>query len=189
MKTIALVAEKGAGKGLFVESIKKLFPRLRIVSIRFSDPLCDILDMLGKEKSRQNIDAMITALREAFHDEGLLNGAMRKRLQGMQADIIILDGLRKEEEVAMVREYKGILIFITARQEQRYQRRKDDPEKPDEAIINLEQFIVTDQAAPQISIRRIGETMADAVIENNGTREEFEEKIKEFCAAHGIGEN
>lgn len=189
MKTIALVAEKGAGKGLFVDGIKKLFPDLRIVSIRFSDPLCDILDTLGKEKSRQNIDAMVTALRVAFHDEGLLNGALRKRLQGVQADIVILDGLRKEEEVALVRECKGILISITAHQEQRYQRRKDDPEKPDEATMSLEQFAAIDQAAPHASIRTIGQTLADVTIENNGTKEEFEEKIKEFCATYKIGEN
>lgn len=186
MKTIALVAEKGAGKGLFVEIVKKLLPDIRIVSVRFSDPLCDMLDILGKVKSRQNIDTMVTALREAFHEEGILNEAMRKRLNGIDADLIILDGLRKDEEVVMVHECEGILVYIPADQERRYQRRKDAPEKPDEASISLEGFKISDQAAPQLSIRRIGETMADARIENNGTVEEFEAKIKEFLDKYHI---
>ena len=97
MKTIALVAENGAGKGVFVETMKKLLPDHHIVSVRFSDVLCDILDMLGKEQSRDNIDSLVTALRSAFNDEGILNDAMRKRLADTKADIVIFDGLRKAE--------------------------------------------------------------------------------------------
>ena len=116
MKTIALVAENGAGKGLFVETMKKLLPGYRIVSVRFSDVLFDILDMLGKERSRDNIDSLVTALRHAFNDEGILNDAMRKRLADTEADIVILDGLRKEKEIPVVRERQGLLVYIVVDQ-------------------------------------------------------------------------
>lgn len=188
MKTIALVAEKGAGKGLFVEIIKKLLPELRIASVRFSDALCDILEILGKEKSRYNIDTLVTALREGFHDEGLLNGAMRKRLDGLDADIVILDGLRKADEVSLVRERDGMLLYIAADQKIRYERRKQSAEKPDEINMSWEQFVAQDNAAPHLHIRHIGETMANATIENNASQEEFKSKIKKLIAEYHLAE-
>lgn len=186
MKTIALVAESGAGKGLFVTIIKELLANVSIVSVRFSDPLVEILDLLGKEKSRDNIDMLVTALREAFHDQGILNGAVRKRLQEIEADIIILDGLRKEKEVPLVREFNGMLVYISADQRVRYERRKKEAEKPDELGMNWDQFVEQGNAPPQREIRHIGETMADVTIENNGGREEFELKIREFIERHHL---
>ena len=180
MKTIALVAESGAGKGLFVETMKKLLPNKRIVSVRFSDVLCDILDMLGKERSRNNIDMLVTALRTAFNDEGILNDAMRKRLANTQADIVILDGLRKEKEVEVVHEWLGILVYIAADQRVRFERRRQVAEKPDELNMSWEQFVIQANAAPQVQIRHIGQTLADVTIENNGSVEEFEAAIQEF---------
>ena len=188
MKTIALVAEKGAGKGLFVEIAKKLLPDKRIVSIRFSDALCDMLDILGKEKSRDNIDTLVTALREAFHDEGILTAAVDQRLGGMKADIIILDGLRKEKEIPLVRKHNGILVYIAADARVRYERRRQAAEKPDELGMRWDQFIEQDNAAPHREIRSIGGTVADATIENNGSVEEFESSVKEFLDSFHIGE-
>lgn len=188
MKTIALVAESGAGKGLFVEIMEKLLPNQRIIVVRFSDVLCDILDMLGIEKSRDNIDTLVTALRGAFHDEGLLTMIMCKRLQGMDADIVILDGLRKEKEVSLVRERAGLLVYITADKEVRYGRLKARAEKPDEIGMTWERFVEQDNAAPQLQIRHIGETMADTVLENNGTLEEFESAIGKFIDTHYLAE-
>lgn len=188
MKTIALVAESGAGKGLFVEIIKKLLPNVNIVSVRFSDPLVEILDLLGKEKSRDNIDMLVTALREVFHDQGILNEALRKRLQGIEADIIILDGLRKEKEVPLVRECNGMLVYIVADQRVRYERRKKEAEKPDELGMSWDQFVYQSNALPQREVRYIGEAMADLTIENNGGAEEFESKIKEFIKHYHLAD-
>ena len=188
MKTIVLVAENGAGKGLFVETMKKLLPRYRIVSIRFSDVLFDILAMLGKERSRDNIDSLVTALRHAFNDEGILNDAMRKRLADTEADIVILDGLRKEKEIPVVRERQGLLVYIVADQRVRFERRRQVAEKPDELNMTWEQFAAQANADPQIQIRHIGETMADVTLENNGSVEEFEAAVKTFIESRGLGD-
>ena len=189
MKTIAIVAENGAGKGVFVELMKKLLSEKRIVSVRFSDILCDILNMLGKEKSRDNIDSLVTALRRAFNDEGILNDAMRKRLaDDMETDIVILDGLRKEKEISIVRERQGTLVYIAADQRVRYERRRQVAEKPDEWDMSWEQFLAQANAAPQIQIRHIGETMADVTLENNGSVEEFEGAIKRFIEENDLGD-
>ena len=188
MKTIALIAEKGAGKGLFVDIIKKLLPDQRVVSVRFSDVLCDILDILDKEKSRHNIVNLVTALRESFQDEGLLVNAMQRRLQGINADIVILDGLRKEKEIALVRERQGTLVYIVADQKIRFDRRTQTSEKSDEIGMSWDTFVEQDDAAPERGIRHIGETMADATIENNGSVEEFENAIRKFIERNGLGD-
>ncbi|MDP3778722.1 MAG: hypothetical protein Q8R30_01570 [bacterium] len=186
MKTIALVGENGCGKGLFIEVMKKLLPHKRIVSVRFSDVLSDILDILGIEKSRDNIDTLVTTLRSAFHDEGLLTAALRKRLQNMDADIVILDGLRKEKEVPLVHEREGLLVYIAVDEKIRFERLSQRTEKSDEAGMTWEQFVEQSKADPQVQIRHIGETMANATLNNNGSLDEFEVAVKEFIAEHGL---
>lgn len=178
---IATVAEKGAGKGLFIQIVQKLLPDKKVVSVRFSDIWREILHTLGKEESRENISHLATAIRELFHDDGVLVGAMKKRITGMDADIIILDGLRKEEEVRpLVRDQNGLLVYIAASPEVRFARRREHAETTDERGMSWEQFMHQENLAPEIAIRHIGETMADATLENNGTMEEFEQKVTQF---------
>ncbi|MFY9463316.1 MAG: hypothetical protein WAP52_03985 [Candidatus Sungiibacteriota bacterium] len=178
---IATVAEKGAGKGLFIRLVQKLLPNKKVVSVRFSDIWREILHTLDQEESRENISHLATAIRALFHDDGILVRAMQKRLAGIDADIIILDGLRKEEEITpLVRERNGILVYIAASPETRFARRREHAETTDERGMSWDQFMHQENLAPETAIRRIGETMADAAIENNGTTAEFEEKIKQF---------
>lgn len=178
---IATVAEKGAGKGLFIRLVQRLVPEKKVVSVRFSDIWREILHTLNQEESRENISNLATAIRALFHDDGVLVRAMQKRLAGIDADIIILDGLRKEEEIQpLVRDRNGLLVYIAASPETRYARRREHAETTDERGMSWEQFMHQENLAPEIRIRYIGETMADATIENNGSIAEFEEKIKDF---------
>lgn len=178
---IATVAEKGAGKGLFIELAKKLIREKKVASVRFSDIWREILHLLDQEESRENISNLATAIRALFHDDGILVLAMKKRLAGIDADIIILDGLRKEEEVQpLVRDNNGLLVYIAASAEVRFARRREHAETTDEKGMNYEQFMRLENLAPEITIRHIGETMADATLENNGTVKEFEDKVAGF---------
>ncbi|TSC68874.1 MAG: hypothetical protein G01um101466_282 [Parcubacteria group bacterium Gr01-1014_66] len=186
-KYIATVAEKGAGKGLFVEILKKLASDKKVEMIRSSDPWRDILCILGKEESRDNLSKTATALRAAFRDDGILIPALRNRLRATDADIVILDGLRKPEELGLARELNGIIVYIAGHPKIRFERRRVHAETTDEKGMTWEQFERQEQAETEISIRTIGETMADARIENNGTREEFEAAIKEFIEEYGLG--
>lgn len=181
---IATVAEKGAGKGLFVEILKKLLPDRTVVMIRSSDPWREILHILGKEESRDNISTTATALRAAFHDDGILLPALRNRLRTIDADMVVLDGLRKPEELALVRKLGGVVVYIAADPKIRFERRSMKAETTDEEGMSWEQFMRQEQATTETSIRSMGETMADVRIENNGTVEEFETAIKKFLEEH-----
>ena len=183
---IATVAEKGGGKGLFFELVKKLLPNKRVVMIRSSDFWRQILHILCKEESRGSIDTLATAIRNAFGDDGVLIAPLIKQLETIDADVIILDGLRKHEEVEMIKSRGGVVVFISAQAEVRFQRRKEHVENSDERDMTLEQFIYQDQLASNRTVRSINETMADVRIENNGSKEEFEEKIVKFLHDHTI---
>ncbi len=184
---IATVAEKGAGKGLFIRIVQRLLPDKKIVSVRFSDIWREILHLLDQEESRENISNLATAIRGLFHDDGILVRAVQKRLAGIDADIVILDGLRKEEEIGpLVRERNGILVYIAASAEVRFKRRREHAETTDERGMSWGQFMHQENIATEITIKHIGETMADAAIENNGTVEEFEEKIKQFLRTQNL---
>ncbi len=183
---IATVAEKGAGKGLFVEILRKLLPEKRILMIRSSDLWKQILDVLCKEASRENMDIVATALRNAFRDDGVLNTPLMRKMKETDADIVVLDGLRKPEEISPIKHLGGSVVFISAKPELRFQRRKEHAEKSDERDMTFEQFVHQDDLPSNSTIRSIGETMADARIENNGTKKEFEAAIKKFLQDKNI---
>ena len=112
---------------------------------------------------------------------------MQKRLTNTAADIIILDGVRKAEEVEpLVRSRKGILVYIAASPEARFLRRRKHAETTDEKDMSWEQFMRQEAIATETSIRGVGETMADHHIENNGTVEEFEASISAFLKKYGL---
>lgn len=185
--TIAVVAEKGGGKGLFIDLVKKLLPEKRVISVRFSDIWREIVRLLGQEESRENISQMATAIRAAFKNDGILVDAMQRRLKGIEADVIILDGLRKAEEVEpLVRSRDGILVYIAASPEMRFERRRQHAETTDEQGMTWEQFMRQEQIPTETAIRKIGETMADETLTNNGTREAFEIQVRAFLEKHGL---
>lgn len=181
---IGLVGQRGAGKGLFTETVKKLRPDLRISTLRFHDPLYEILEILGRERTRENLQTLATSLRQGFNDEGVLVPALKKRLQNLDSDIVFLDGLRKPQEVGLIREAGGFLVYITADKEPRFKRRCESPEYTDELKMSWEQFLRQENAATEIYIRTVGETLADHQIENNGSILEFETTIERFFQSH-----
>lgn len=183
---IATVAEKGAGKGLFFELVTKLLPNKRVAMIRSSDPWREILGVLCKDESRDNISLLATAIRNAFRDDGILVPVMQRRLKTTDADIIIIDGFRKPEELSLIRQLGGVVVYIAASPEIRFQRRSANAETTDEEGMSWEQFMRQEQAATETSIRNMGETMANLQIENNGTPKQFEEKIHAFLDTHVI---
>ena len=68
-KTIlALAGEMGCGKGTLT---RYLIAKYDAQVYRFSNPLRDILDRIHKDKSRDNMQKLSTALRNAFGDDAL----------------------------------------------------------------------------------------------------------------------
>lgn len=196
MKVLGLVGEKGSGKQTFVNFLKEIAaspplsrlaavragPRndegkLIIRQVRFSDILAQTLILWDIPITRSNLQKLSIMMNKTFGQTALAKAA-KFYFEGDAADIIILDGVRREAEVRLVRSFQNsILIYITAEQKQRYQRLKTRSEKAEEVGLTYEQFLEEEKSKAEKEIPEISKK-TDVKLENNGSLEEFKTKIK-----------
>lgn len=176
MKVIGLVGEKGSGKQTFVNFLKQIAPNLNIRQVRFSDILAQTLILWDIPVTRSNLQNLSLVMNDAFGAQALANAA-KFSIEGDSADMIILDGIRREAEYKLVKSMKNsILIYITAKQNLRYQRIKKRSEKVGEVGLTFEQFLKEEKSKAESKIPKISKK-ADIKIENNGSLEEFKSSI------------
>lgn len=181
MIVLGLVGEKGGGKGTFTDLLKEELSTKKIILARFGDIIGDILHILGKPKTRDNMQKVPIALMEAFGDPAVITKAMKPRIQKVQADIVVLDGIRTLADEQLVRSFeKNILIYVTASAETRYQRARRRAEKLDETLMTFEEFLKQDQAEIERLIPSIG-TRADYIIQNEQSLDKYREKVVTVC--------
>ncbi|EKD85123.1 MAG: hypothetical protein ACD_38C00077G0001 [uncultured bacterium] len=190
---IGLVGEKGSGKQTFVNFLKKIVLRqvysecnrtaqdkpLIIRQVRFSDILAQTLIMWDIPISRANLQKLSLVMNDAF-GQGSLANAARFSIEGDSADIIIFDGIRRPEELNLVKSLKNnILIYISAMQDLRYQRLKTRSEKVGETGLTFEQFLEEEKSPAEKNIPGLGKG-TNLKIENNGSLEDFKQKIQQI---------
>lgn len=177
---IGLVGEKGGGKETFVACLKELGRPVK--HLRFSDILLDVVKQLEipkQEVERWQLQELAVALDKIF-GKGSITRAMKKRLQKYKSELVILDGIRWRTDAEMLRELPdNLLVYVTANPKIRYERAKKRKEKAGEGEISFELFMEEERAETEIYIPEIGKT-ADVMMENNGTLEEFRQKVEEF---------
>ena len=175
-KVIGLVGEKGSGKQTFVNFLKQIAPNLNIRQVRFSDILAQTLVLWDIPVTRPNLQKLGLIMNEAFGMEALANAA-RFSMEGDTADVIILDGVRREGEFKLVKSMKNnLVIYITAEQNLRYKRLNVRSEKVGEIGLTFEQFLTEEKSKAESEIPKLSKK-ADLKLENNGSKEEFKEKI------------
>lgn len=179
MKVIGLVGEKGSGKQTFVNFLKEIAPDLNIRQVRFSDILAQTLMIWDIPNTRANLQKLSLVMEENFGQSSLANAA-KFSIEGDMADVVVFDGIRREPELKLVSEMpNSTLIYITADQKLRYERLKERSEKVGEIGLTFEQFLEEEKSKAEINIPILGEK-ADLKLENNGTLEEFKNKIKQL---------
>lgn len=179
MKVIGLIGEKGSGKQTFVNFLKELHPDLNIRQVRFSDILAETLLIWDIPITRPNLQKLSLTMENSFGASSLANAA-KFSIEGDSADIIVFDGIRREAELKLVKNMPDhILIYITADQKLRYERLKKRSEKVGETGLTFEQFMAEEKSPAEILIPGLGKK-ADLKIENNGSLEEFKQKIKQL---------
>ncbi len=175
MKVIGLVGEKGSGKQTFVNFLKEINPDLNIRQVRFSDILVQTLMLWDIPLTRPNLQKLAIIMNQSFGEHALADAA-KFSIAGDKADVIILDGIRRQAEYELVKEMKGSLIYITANQNLRYQRLKLRSEKVGEVGLSFEQFLEEEASKAELEIPKISKK-ADITIENNGTKDDFKSSI------------
>ncbi len=145
---------------------------------RFSQILMDILDRLYLPHERRYLQDLGKSLREGLGRDVIVN-AFKKDMEKDQSELLIVDGIRYENEVEMLKEFENsFLVFITAPSEVRYGRCVARGEKG-EAKITYEKFLENEKADKENRIETIGKG-ANYIIDNSGTRDELSKNVDEM---------
>lgn len=180
MKIIAFVGMPASGKGEAAEVAKKMgYPVVNMGNI-----IREEAERLGLEPTDENLGGTGTRLRQ---EEGLSAIARRcvPKLLALTTDTAVVDGVRNIEEVLLFKEEFGddfLLIHIDSSTKSRLHRIQMRG-RSDDRLMDVEALHIRDE-------RELGWGMggsienADITIDNNGSIEEFRNKIRKV-----IGEN
>ena len=173
---IGLVGEKLAGKDTVAEFLVKNYGAFHI---KFSHILDEIIDILDMPKTRRNEIDLGLGLREVFGPSALYK-ALKKRIEISTEPKVVINGIRMDEFDKIVKELGAKTIYVTAPLEVRFARYLKRHEKVDDGKMNFEEFAkqdreeLTEKDIPQIGAR------ANYKIENTGSLEELNGKVKEI---------
>ncbi|MBI4067862.1 hypothetical protein HY413_00440 [Candidatus Kaiserbacteria bacterium] len=173
---IGLVGEKGGGTGTFATTLADIAKDEKIVAVRFSDLLRETLDLWHIAPTRANLQKMAVVMDDGF-GAGTLSNAIYERVAQLKADIVIIDGVRWETDVALIRRFpKNLLVYITASARVRYDRTIARGEKSGESTTSFDQFMREEQATNELLIPKFG-AAADHIIKNEGTIAEYKKAV------------
>lgn len=134
---------------------------------------------MHREKSRDTMQQLSTALRQVFGDD-ILSEIILADIGQSNSSFIIIDGVRRESDIKYLRNLEGFcLVYIDANLETRYTRITFRGENSSDTTKTIEEFMKETEAEPEVRIRDLKE-ISDAVIENNGTIEELEKAFEKL---------
>jgi dephospho-CoA kinase len=174
---IGLVGEKLSGKDTIAAYLAEKYGA---VNMRYSNILDDILTTLDQPLSRTNETELALSLRMLFGN-GVLAPALKKRAMNSDAPIVVLNGIRMQDEIADVKSYGAKVVYVTAPEEVRYQRFLLRREKADDGRETLAEFRAQQLKATETSIPSVG-TQADYHINNIGSLENLHQAVDEIIA-------
>ena len=177
-----IIGMPASGKGTIADYLEKTYgaPKLR-----FSDALSTILERLKLEKTRDHQITLSEVLRETC-GEDILSRAIQIGVQKSNADLIVVDGVRREGDLVTLKEVSAFhLIGVDAEQQTRYERAKLRSEKTEESNQTFLDFQKLDQRSTEVTTRELMQN-AEIVFDNNGTLQHLYEQINQFVQAIGI---
>ena len=170
---IGLVGEFGTGKGTAAAYLQK---RYKAEVLKFSHVLNDILHRLRQDVTRNNLDRIVTALRNGF-GEDILAETLIADIDTKKNKLIVIDGFRKLEELRVFKKLDGfVLINLTASPKTRYERLTRRNEKRDDQEKKYNDFLREHKNISDKDIVKVGK-QADFQIDNSGTERELHLQI------------
>lgn len=193
---IGLVGKKGCGKDAFYDYLKHLAnlasvdedsphkqshidAGFQIQRVKSSNVLIETLKKWGLPVARENMQKLAKGM-ETMFGEGTLSNTMYPLILDCNSPVVVFDAVRWPTDIKILRKFfPSFLVYIVADEKNRYERIKNRGEKLEENNLSFEQFREEEKASTEILIEQLG-AVADFKIENNGTLEQFQEKVKEF---------
>lgn len=164
------------GKGTIAAYFKTEY---KAETFRFSTMLRDVLDRLYLGHSRENMSGISRILRE-FFGQDLMAKVMAKDVENSQAELIVVDGVRRMEDVKYLRALPNFkLVSIEAEMKIRYERLLTRGENLDDKNKTWEEFLADHQLETELTIL---DTMkaADIIINNDGSLEDLHKQLDEL---------
>ncbi len=166
---LGIVGEKLSGKDTASHHLMKKYGAYHI---KFSMLLDEILEILDMPLSRRNEIDLGLGLRKIFGVE-ILYKALKKRTLEAGEDLVVINGIRMNEQEKIIKDLGAKIIYITAPAEVRFKRYKLRHEKSDDGEMNFKEFVEQEKTeATEVDIPKLG-GMADYRIDNIGTKEEL----------------
>lgn len=182
MKVIGLTGTIGSGKDVVREILEKKF---NTVSVKLSDLLDQaILKKKGIATTREIQQDSGDQLRKQYGNHILAKIAVE--FMKKNNDMKVIDGIRNPGEVDFLRQQFGEdfkLIAVDAPQQVRFERvvkrnRDIDPKTWEEFVVADERDQGKEQPEYGQQVRKCIE-MADVVLQNDGSLEEFQKKVED----------
>ncbi len=175
---LGFVGQAGSGKGTAANTLRL---KHGATVYAFGDILHDILNRLFLPPSRDFLIKLSQTLRQTFGQDALAN-AMEKQVDESRAELIVVDGIRRPEDIEDLRKNPSFhLIEISASPETRFERLKKRGEKPDEAAMTWEDFLAMSQRETEATIAAVA-AQAEKKITNEGDLAALEKQIEELVA-------
>ena len=171
---IGLVGQQGCGKGT---ASKILQEKYGAELFRFSAILNDILGRLSLPQDRDHFIKLSESLRGTF-GEDVLAYAIERDAVNSKADVIVIDGIRRPEDIVALEPLPQFkLIEIAAKPEVRFERMKERGEKSGESQRTYADFLAEEQRSTEVTIPLVAKR-AWKIIDNDGTLADLEERLE-----------
>ncbi|MSR85203.1 hypothetical protein EXS71_02070 [Candidatus Uhrbacteria bacterium] len=182
---IGLVGQAGCGKGTATDILREQYGA---GYYRFSAILENILDQLALDHTRENFTKLSEISRQTF-GEDVLSYALEKQAVTAQEDVVIVDGIRRLEDLAALEPLPHFkLIAIEVPVEVRYQRVIGRGEKAGEKNMTMKEFLEQEKFPTEVTIPAVMKR-ATKTISNAGTRKEFEKEIHDMMKEFGFSKH
>lgn len=184
---VGVVGKIAAGK----TTVAKFLEERGFCRISCSDPLIDLLTHRVEEyswvpelpeksePSRERLIEYGKYLKDRYGEDILIRLALDKKRRCRN---VVIDGVRSRGEIEAIKERGGVIIYIDARPELRYERLMRRNASKDREIRSFEDFKAMDDAEEELYRTSTLKNLADVIIENNGTLEELRDKVEEIIA-------
>ena len=174
---LGLVGEIAAGKDTVALYLKKKY---KSETVSFSQPLRDMLDLIGLEQSRINLSDLGKLLRKQFGQD-ILSRAMAVKVDASKAPVVTLPNVRLEEDIVWLKKLPGFyLIHIDTDGKTRFERlRKRKGQYVDDATKTWAQFQKDSRLYTERSIRSLF-PKCKYKLDNNGNLKSLYQQIDEM---------
>jgi dephospho-CoA kinase len=179
---IGLVGRQGAGKGAAADILKEVYGAQ---VFRFSAVLTDIVDRLSIPRSRENLTNLSEMLRKTFGEDAL-SYAVGRDVLASPAELVIIDGIRRIEDIAAFEPQPNFrLLEVAAPAKVRFDRMKGRGEKVGESSMDWSDFEAQERFPTELSIAAVA-ARAWKAIDNAGDQADLRRHLDEAMADLGL---